>query len=109
MGPGHRDAVMLIYYLELLAVFLAVKHFLSLLRNFHVLVRTDNVTAVVYINGHALHSITRNVEQGLLSLRATHIPDVLNNGTDSPARGNPLCSEWRLNPEVLHLVRERFG
>lgn len=36
--------------LELLTVYLALKHFLPLLKNSHILVRTDNKATVAYIN-----------------------------------------------------------
>ncbi|GAA6100206.1 uncharacterized protein LOC124386150, partial [Tachysurus ichikawai] len=39
-----------INYLELLAVWLALKHFLSFLKGRHVVVETDNSTVVAYIN-----------------------------------------------------------
>ncbi len=39
-----------INWLEMLAVFQALKHFLPDLRDHHVLVRTDNTAVVSYIN-----------------------------------------------------------
>ena len=39
-----------INYLELMAVFLALKHFLPHLRELHVLVKSDNSTVVAYVN-----------------------------------------------------------
>ncbi len=108
-----------INYLELLAIFLALKHFLPLLRNCHVLVRTDNTTAVAYINRQGgtrsitLHRLAHRLlswsSELLLSVRATHVPGVLNSGADLLSRGNPRYGEWRLNPEVVRLVWERFG
>lgn len=63
-----------INFLELLTVFLAVKHFVQLLRHHHVLVRLDNTTAVAYINRQGgtrspqLHSLA----QKLILWRAKH-------------------------------------
>ncbi|XP_029963540.1 uncharacterized protein LOC115400030 [Salarias fasciatus] len=108
-----------INYLELLAVFLALRHFLPLLGKCHVLVRADNTTAVAYINREGgtrsvkLHRLAQSLllwsSEHLLSLRAAHLPGALNSGADLLSRGNPLYGEWRLNPEVLLRVWERFG
>ncbi|XP_029965627.1 uncharacterized protein LOC115401518 [Salarias fasciatus] len=108
-----------INYLELLAVFLALRHFLPLLGKCHVLVRADNTTAVAYINREGgtrsvkLHRLAQSLllwsSEHLLSLRAAHLPSALNSGADLLSRGNPLYGEWRLNPEVLLRVWERFG
>lgn len=61
--------------------------------------------------GHTLLKIKQtgpecnNVEQ---QARRT-IPCVLNSGADLLSRGNPLYGKWRINPEVLHLMWERFS
>ena len=46
-----------INYLELLAVFLAVKHFRKFLQGQHVLIKTDNSTVVAYINRQGRHTL----------------------------------------------------
>ncbi len=108
-----------INYLELLAVFLALRHFLPLLGKCHVLVRADNTTAVAYINREGgtrsvkLHRLAQSLllwsSKHLLSLRTAHIPGTLKSGVDLLSRGNPLYGEWRLNSEVLLRVWERFS
>ena len=74
--------------LELLAVSLALRHFLPLIRGHHVLVRSDNTTVVAYINRQGglrsarLHTLAHRLilwgRVHLLSLRATQVPGVRN-------------------------------
>ncbi|XP_039904294.1 uncharacterized protein LOC120744181 [Simochromis diagramma] len=112
----HRGAH--INWLELLAAFLALRHFLPLLRNHHVLIRTDNTTVVAYINrqgglrSRPLHMARRLImwsSINLLSLRATHIPGALNLGADLMSRGNPQYGDWTLHPHVVTQIWTRFG
>lgn len=105
--------------LELTTVFLALKHFLPLLRHHHVLVRTDNTAVVAYINHQGglrslrLHRIARDIilwaHAHLQSLRATHVPGVLNVRADRLSRACLSNQEWRLHPRVIELVWKRFG
>lgn len=105
--------------LELLAVHLALKHFLPWLRGHHVLVRTDNSTVVAYINRqgglrspqlHTLaHRLTVWSSVHLRSLRATHVPGILNYGADLLSRGNPLYADWKLHPQVVRQIWSQFG
>ncbi|KAL6467752.1 hypothetical protein MHYP_G00234290 [Metynnis hypsauchen] len=108
-----------INYLELLAVFLAVKHFRKFLQGQHVLIKSDNSTVVAYINRQGgtrslrLHRLTRKLllwcGTRLLSLRATHVPGILNRGADLLSRGNPLYGDWRLHPQVVAQLWQRYG
>ena len=108
-----------INYLELLAVFLALKHFLSFIRGRHVLVKTDNSTVVAYINRQGgtrslqLHQLAKELivwcDISLLSIRATHVPGILNRGADLLSRGNPLYGEWKLHPQVVKQIWQRYG
>lgn len=105
--------------LELWAVFYALKHFLTFLQGRHVLVKTDNTTVVAYINRQGgtrslqLHRLARKLilwsSTKLLSLRATHVPGVLNRGADLLSRGNPLYGEWALHPQVVKQVWQKYG
>ncbi|XP_073725558.1 kinesin-like protein KIF6 isoform X3 [Misgurnus anguillicaudatus] len=105
--------------LELMAVFLALKHFLPFLEGFHVLVRTDNTTVVAYINRQGgtrslqLHNLARKLivwsAAHFSSLRATHVPGVLNMGADLLSRGNPLYGEWVLHPQVMDQIWGIYG
>ncbi|XP_037537940.1 uncharacterized protein LOC119414894 [Nematolebias whitei] len=43
------------------------------------------------------------------SLRAAHIPGVRNGPADFLSRGHPPPGEWRLHPEVVRVIWERYG
>ncbi|KAL3976218.1 tctex1 domain-containing protein 2 [Sarotherodon galilaeus] len=108
-----------INHLELLAVFLALKHFRPVLEGQHVLVRTDNSTVVSYINRQGgtrslpLLKLSRSLllwcSVHFLSLRATHVPGHLNLGPDLLSRGGPLVREWRLHPLIVAQIWDLFG
>lgn len=79
-------------HLELLAVFLALKHFHPVLEGQHVLVRADNSTVLSYINRQggtrSLQMLKLSCSLLLwcsvyfLSVRATHVPGHRNLGPD---------------------------
>ena len=81
-----------INYLELMAVFLALKHFEPLISGCHVLVRTDNTSALCYVNKQGglpslkLNRLARDLtlwcDPRLASIRASHIPGLQNSGAD---------------------------
>ncbi|XP_049326792.1 uncharacterized protein LOC125787056 [Astyanax mexicanus] len=108
-----------INYLELLAVFLALRHFEDFLRSQHVLVKTDNSTVVAYINRQSgtrsmkLYRLARKLllwsSTRFLSIRATHVPGKLNRGADLLSRGNPLYGDWGLHPQVVMQLWQRYG
>ena len=106
-----------INFLELSAMFLSLKHFFLSLMGHHVLVRTNNTTTVAYINHQImlrqLHMLARRLilwsGGRLLSLRATHVPGVLNTGADLLSRGAPVYGEWTLHPETVEQIWGRFG
>lgn len=116
---GPHMAHLHINMLELWAVFLALKHFIQFVQGHHVLVKTDNATVVAYINRQGgtrslqLHRLARKLilwsSSRLLSLRATHVPGVLNRGADLLSRGNPLYGEWVLHPQVVEQIWQRYG
>ncbi len=82
--------------LELRAVFLALIHFLPSLKGCHVIVRTDNMAVVSHINhqgGSRSCTLNRHARRLLLwtqdkflSLRAVHVPGVLNLAADFLSR-----------------------
>ena len=47
-------------------------------------------------------------QANLISLRAAHIPGVLNTFADMLSRKGPTEGVWRLNPRVLDQIWERF-
>ncbi|KAL0152350.1 hypothetical protein M9458_052073 [Cirrhinus mrigala] len=94
--------------LELLAVLLALRHFLLMLRHKHVLVRTDNTATVAYINRQGgLRS--RHIQTRLKSLHIVHIPGDLNCAANQLSRPPTHPGEWRLHPQTVQLIWSRFG
>ncbi len=104
--------------LELLAVHLALNRLKRRLRGEHVLVRTDNSATVAYINrqgglrSRRMSQLARHIllwsRKHLRSLRAIHIPGLLNRTADELSRA-ALPGEWRLHPQTVQLIWRRFG
>ena len=101
-----------INYLELKAVFLALKEFQDLCTDKIVLVATDNTTVVAYINKEGgmksgplcalLWRILTWCSQRQVTLKARHIPGHLNVIADKLSRlGQTIQTEWSLLPEVF--------
>ncbi len=104
--------------LELLAVHLALNRLKRCLRGEHVLVRTDSTATVAYINrqgglrSRRMSQLARHLllwsRKHLRSLRAIHIPGLLNRTADELSRA-ALPGEWRLHPQTVQLIWRRFG
>ena len=85
--------------LELRAVLLALRHFLPALVGRHVLVRSDNMSAVYYINHQGgtkslqclgvAQQLLQETHQHLLSLRAVYLPGTYNRAADLLSPGEP--------------------
>ena len=108
-----------INYLELKAVFLALKEFQSFCTGQMVLVATDNTTVVAYINKEGgmrsgplcalLWRILTWCSQRQVTLRARHIPGHLNVIADKLSRlGQTIQTEWSLLPEIFHKVCKKW-
>ncbi|XP_056608266.1 uncharacterized protein LOC130425869 [Triplophysa dalaica] len=105
--------------LELMAVSLALHTFQSRLEKKHVLIRTDNMSVVSYINRQGgvrsgtlfkqAASLLLWADRHLLSVRAAHIPGRLNCGADMLSREGLPHGEWRLHPDSVRSIWERFG
>ena len=99
-----------INYLELLAVLLGVKSFLSVLSGHHVRLRIDNATAVAYINhmggtrSVACNEVTRDIwmvaKSNNMWLSAVHLPGVQNCEADKESRVFNDATEWMLNKVI---------
>ncbi|XP_060548605.1 uncharacterized protein LOC132712109 [Pantherophis guttatus] len=108
-----------INWLELRAIYLALRTFHHLVSNSHVLVLTDNITAKAHVNhqgGTRSLSLMSEVlrlglwsEIHLASLRAEHISGVTNLQADWLSRQRLDHAEWRLNPRLFHQITTRFG
>ena len=119
-GPWSKTERSLhINCLEMLAVEKALKHFLPLLRGHHVLVRSDNMSVVSYVNrqggirSRTLRALAERLlswAQGpLRSLRAAHVPGRLNDGPDRLSRDNVPPGEWSLHRQTVQTLWRRFG
>ena len=108
-----------INYLELKAVFLALKEFQSHCSGHMVLIATDNTTVVAYINKEGgmrsgplcalLWRILTWCTQKQVTLRARHIPGHLNVIADKLSRlGQTIQTEWSLLPETFHKLCNRW-
>ncbi len=105
--------------LELRALFLALIHFLPSLRGCHVIVRTDNMAVVSHINrqgGSRSRTLNRHARRLLLwtqdkflSLRAVHVPGVLNLAANFRSRQKLRSGEWMLNIQTVAQIWDLFG
>ncbi len=101
------------------AVFLALIHFLPVLGKHHVIVRTDNMAVVSHINrqgGSRLHTLDRLARRLLLwsqdkflSLKAVHVPGILNLAADFLSRQKLRPGEWMLNRQTVAQIWDLFG
>ena len=109
-----------INYLELKAVFLALKEFQNLCLDKIVLVATENTTVVSYINKEGgmrsgplcalLWRILTWCTQKQVTLKAQHIPGRLNVVADELSRlGQTIQTEWSLLPEVFQTICNRWN
>ena len=108
-----------INYLELKAVFLALKEFQSLCVGKMVLIATDNTTVVSYINKEGgmrsgplcalLWRILTWCTRKQVTLKARHIPGHLNVVAEKLSRlGQTIQTEWSLLPEVFQALCSRW-
>ncbi len=104
--------------LELRAVFLALKYFLPVLEEHHVIVRTDNMAVVSHINrqggsrSRTLDRLARHLllwsQDKFLSLRAVHVPGILNLAADFLSRQKLKPGEWMLNRQTVSQIWDLF-
>ena len=108
-----------INYLELKAVFLALKEFQDLCVSKIVLVATDNMIVVAYINKEGgmrsgplcalLWRILSWCTQRQVTLKARHIPSCLNVIADKLSRlAQTIQTEWSLLPEVFQMLCNKW-
>ena len=105
--------------LELHAILLGLKSFFSQRTDVEILVKTDNTTAISYINRMGgsrsiqCESIAKLIwefcEQRELWLVATHIPGILNDEADFMSRHFTDNTEWSLNPCIFSKICAEWG
>ncbi|XP_067293407.1 alpha-2-macroglobulin-like protein 1 [Pseudorasbora parva] len=116
--------------LEMKAVALSLRAFLPHIKNHHVLVRTDNMSVVAYINrqgglrSHSLHRMAKHLllwaEHNLSSLRAAHVPVSLQaprlvgesvQKLKVEVQGSVfrVTKEWKTNPSTIQDKRDNHN
>lgn len=102
---------------ELIAVFKGLHFFRNLLQERTVLVRSDNITTVAYLNNMSGHVITlAKIARAILNLawshnitlRAVHIPGLQNTTADGLSRLKDNY-DWGLALPLFHRIDRRFG
>ena len=114
-----EEAAHHINYLELIAVFLALKTFTRDQSQCTVLCKSDNVTAVSYLNHKGgLHSdllckLAVETWEWCLSwgitLIAEHLPGLDNTTADWESRTNRDRSDWKFNSSVFQVLQQQMG
>ena len=113
------ESKLYINYLELKAVYLALREFQDFCTNKIVLIATDNTTVVSYINEEGgmrsgplcalLWRILTWCTRKQVTLKARHIPGRLNVVADKLSRLDQIIqTEWSLLPEVFQIICSRW-
>lgn len=100
-------------------MFLALQTFAAQVRNQHVLLLVDNMTAIAYLNHQggthsrklsdlAIEVWNWALKRGL-TLHAEHIPGVLNVTADRESRMKKDASDWKLAQKVFRKLMELWG
>ena len=106
--------------LEMKAIYLAMTHFMGILAYKHIMIMTDNITAMFYIKkqggtvSQELMTWTEKIwelaAQHNIEISTNHISSDLNVLADRLSRANkPLASEWSLNQEVFRNICIQFS
>ena len=105
--------------LELKAIFFGLKSFLTEIRDKHIRIRSDNITAITYINNKGgvkslkCHRIAREIWEWAIDhnnhITAEHIPGVENTLADKASRKINANIEWSLFPKIFSLLEKKFG
>ena len=105
--------------LELLAALFSLKAFLKHARDISVLLKSDNVTTVAYINhlGGTKSKILVNISKNIwlwclqrgITLKAQHLPGKENLKADFMSRHLRDRTDWVLNPALFNLINQTWG
>ena len=108
-----------INYLELLAIFLALKVFFSNnTTNYHICIKSDNSSAVAYINNmggmcsKSMDTLSINIWNWCTShqiyISAQYLPGILNIHADLMSRKFVDSCEWSLKDAIFHRICNQF-
>lgn len=105
--------------LELLAIKYALQSFLTICSNKHVLVQSDNTTAVAYINSmggthsEICNDIAKSIWENCIAhsiwVTATHIPGKANVEADFHSRNFNERTEWELDSHIFYSIVSKLG
>ncbi|XDV34377.1 hypothetical protein PO909_004541 [Leuciscus waleckii] len=101
VSTKNQEKCLHINCLEIIVIENALKRFLPYIRDHHVLVRSDNMSMVSYVN--------RQGGVRSRNLGAVHVPGHLNVGPDRLSRDNIPPGEWFLHPQTVQLLWHLFG
>ena len=113
------ERTMHINVLELLAILFGLQSFLSETYNAHIRIRTDNATAVAYINNKGgvksirCHEIAKRIWIWAIDkgnyISAEHLPGVDNCLADKASRVFDNNTEWELDKDAFDRIVHRYG
>lgn len=116
---SEREACAHINVLELRAILLGLKSFLSDYKNSHIRIRSDSTTAVSYINNFggvkslSCHKVAKEIWSWAFTggnyLSAEHLPGRENVQADKASRIFDENTEWQLSPGIFTEISQRFG
>ena len=108
-----------INYLELKAILYGLQSFYDDVQDVKFSVKTDNTTAVAYVNRHGgtksqvCNDVALDIWQWLQERNswafASHIPGVLNEDADYVSRHFTEDTEWELNDTIFAQIVQRWG
>ena len=121
IANGHWNSFEAKYhinFLELKAVFLALRHFAEDLRDKQILLRVDNITALAYINkmggikSQGLNQITREIWEWCKNRKIWIYAEYVAS-KENPAEGisriSNIDTEWELSADAFKKIKEKFG
>ena len=105
--------------LELLAILFGLKSFFNDTSHIHIRIKSDNITAVTYINNKGgvkslkCHKIAKDIwiwaREKFIHLSAEHLPGSKNCLADKASRIFDNNTEYELNDNIFQKVSEQFG
>ena len=116
LARAHNNEI---NYLETLAAGLGLKAYCSNMRNTHVLIRLDNMTATAYLNNlggirsHSCNEMASEIWEWCkdrnIWLTAAHLPGTLNVEADRMSRKFNDNIEWMLDRAMFKSIVGRYG
>ena len=105
-----------INFLEMMAIWYALKSFKGIIRGKHVHVLTDNTCAVSYISNMGgsrspdSSDITEQIwtwcKENAVWISVSHIPGIMNTEADVLSRQVSDRTEWKLSLDIFHKVSD---